>query len=274
MFKCDYHTHSHYSPDASSSATVDTLCETAIKKGITDLAITDHFECNARTESAFPIYDHIPAYEDIMSAKEKYRGRLNLTYGIEIGQASQYPTEATAILSAHDYEFVIGSLHSLSGAPDFYFMDFKKLASQPEYIGHLFERYLNELCEVVDALPKIDTVGHMTYMKRYCEMAGLKYDFTNHSQIAEKLFKKIISKDIALEVNVSTLWGGLGFAMPDRDFLELYRDLGGRIITIGTDSHTPERIGNCVEDGFSLLRNIGLRDILVVRDGKKEIIKI
>ncbi len=274
MFKCDYHTHSRYSPDASASATVDALCEAAIKKGVTDLAITDHFECNARTEYSFPTYDHAAAYEEMAAAKEKYKGKLHLTIGIEIGQASQYPEDATDILSKHGYEFVIGSVHSVKGAPDFYFLDFEKLSAQPEYIGYFFNRYVDELCETVDILPKLDTVGHLTYMRRYCEMAGLKYDFSKHSQEVERLFKKMTAKDIALEVNVSTLWRGLGFAMPDKEFLELYRECGGRLITVGTDSHTPDRIGSCTEEGFALLRSVDLHDILVIRNGKKEIIKI
>ena len=79
---------------------------------------------------------------------------------------------------------------------------------------------------------------------------------------------------LSLEVNVSTLWKGLGFAMPDREFLSLYKECGGRLITVGTDSHSPEHIGECVDQGFDLLRSVGLNDILVVRDGKKTVIKI
>ena len=95
-----------------------------------------------------------------------------------------------------------------------------------------------------------------------------------HADKMEKLFKKIISRDIALEVNVSTLWKGFGFPMPHKDILSLYRECGGRLITVGTDSHSPEHIGECVEEGFNTLRSVGLRDILVVRNGEKHIEKI
>ena len=127
---------------------------------------------------------------------------------------------------------------------------------------------------MVDSLPKINTVAHLTYLHRYCAMSGNEYNFMQHADKMEKLFKKIISRDIALEVNVSTLWKGFGFPMPHKDILSLYRDCGGRLITVGTDSHSPEHIGECVDEGFDLLRSVGLNDILVVRDGKKTVIKI
>ncbi len=276
MFKCDYHTHTYFSFDGAKESTPDSLCQAAIVNGVTDLAITDHFECNWRAEAAYPPYQADRAYEEIMAAKEKYKGKLNLTYGIEIGQANQYPEEAKALLDSHKYEFVICSIHNLKGAPDFYYWDFGAVFRdmQPAYIGHCFERYVDELCEIVDTLDKIDTVAHLTYIYRYCALSGNHYDFTKHADHAEKLFSKMIAKDIALEVNVSTLWKGLGFAMPDREFLSLYKECGGRLITVGTDSHSPEHIGECVEEGFEIIKSVGLRDIVVVRNGKKETVKI
>jgi histidinol-phosphatase (PHP family) len=201
---------------------------------------------------------------------------VNLTYGIEIGQYNQVPEEAEELLKKHDYDFVIGSIHNVRGAVDFYYWDFKSLfaSMQHSYVGYMFERYCNELCEVVDGFDKVDTVAHLTYIYRYCALSGNHYDFLKHADCAERLFKKMIAKDIALEVNVSTLWKGLGFAMPDREFLTLYKECGGRLITVGTDSHSPEHIGECVEAGFDLLRSVDLRDILVVRNGEKTVVKI
>lgn len=276
MFKCDYHTHTRFSFDGAPISTPDSLCLSAIERGVTDLAITDHFECNWRAEGETLPYDADAAYKEIMEAKAKYKDKLNLTYGIEIGQANQYPEEAKKLLSSHNYEFVVASIHNLRGAPDFYFWDFKKVCNDasPEYIGHHFERNIDELCEVIDTLDRIDSIAHLTYINRYIAMSGNSYDFMKHSDKIDKLFKKMIARDIALELNLSTLSKGLPFTMPHKEILSLYRECGGRLITIGTDSHSPEQIGNCVEAGFELLRSVGLCDILVVRNGKKHIEKI
>ena len=276
MFKCDYHTHTNFSFDGAKNSTPETLCEAAIANGVTDLAITDHFECNWKTEAAYPEFDADGHYAAIMAAKEKYKDKLNLSYGIEIGQYNQVPEEANKLLEKHDYDFIIGSIHNVRGAVDFYYWDFASIfaSMQHSYIGHMFERYCSELCEVVDTFYKVNTIAHLTYIYRYCALSGNRYDFMQHADAAEQLFKKMIAKDIALEINVSTLWKGLGFAMPDRDFLSLYKECGGKLITVGTDSHSPEHIGECVDEGFSLLRSVGLNDVLVVRNGKKEIVKI
>ena len=276
MFKCDYHTHTRFSFDGAKNSSPESLCEAAIARGVTELAINDHFECNWRAEVSFPPYDADRAYEEIMAAKEKYKGKVNLTYGIEIGQANQYPEEAKALLLSHDYEFVIGSIHNLRGALDFHYWDFKRIFEDmsPAYIGYCFERYINELCEVVNTLDKIDTLAHLTYLQRYCAMSGNEYDFMAHADKMAVLFEKIAKRDIALEVNVSTLWKGFGFPMPQKEILSLYRDCGGRLITVGTDSHSPEHIGECVDQAFDNLREIGLRDILVIRNGEKHIERI
>ncbi len=276
MFLCDYHTHSHHSFDADRGATVDALCRAAIERGVTDLAITDHFECNWRTD-CLPEYgprDTERALQEILEARERYRGRLHLTFGMEIGQANQCPEEAAALLERFPFEFVIGSLHNLTGTPDFAFLDFHRLKEYPAHVEQLFRRYLREAAALPDALPQMHTLAHLTYMHRYCALAGCPLDLSLYTEELEVLFCKLVQRNIALEVNVSTLWKGLGFSMPDRPLLELYRDCGGRLVTIGTDSHTPTHVGECIPDAMALLRSIGLCRVLVVREGERTEIEI
>ena len=277
MFKCDYHTHSCFSPDAAPESTVEALCHAAIANGITDLAITDHFESNWREVTPLIKFDTNEVYKAVFDAKEKFKDKLNLTFGIEIGQANQCPDEAQRFLQNCDFEFVISSIHNLKGETDFYYFDFGKIKGteqQDSYIASLFERNINEICDAIDVLPIVHTIGHLTYIKRYCAMAGLEYDFSKHAEKAEQLFKKMIAREIALEVNVSTLWQGFDFAMPDTELLSVYRDCGGRLITVGTDSHSPAHIGEYVSKGFELIKNIGLNEVLVIRNGERTVIKI
>ncbi len=273
MFKCDYHTHTRFSFDGSPLSTPDAICEAAIAQGITHLAITDHFESNWKICDGISEYDADGAYESISKAKKKYKDKLIVAYGIEIGQANQCPQEAKKLLSSYKFDFVLASVHNLEGMRDFFFFDFAGI-NDDEYISRLYEKNIRELCDVIDTLDRIDSVAHITYMRRYLELAGKTHDFTNHAASLSKLFAKMVSRDIALEVNVSTLWKGLGFAMPDRELLSLYRDCGGRLVTIGTDSHSPENVGGCVDKGFDLLKSVGLNSVLIVENGEKRIVNI
>lgn len=276
MFICDLHMHSRFSFDAEPDFSPDAVCRAAIEKGITDIAITDHFEANYKTSlddlTRSSVYDHEGAFAEIMEAKEKYKDKLNLIYGIEIGQANQAADEAISLLGTHDYEFVIGSIHNLRGMGDFYFMN---LDTVPDaQIGEWLTRYFDELCEIVDIMPRIDTVAHITYLIRYLAFANRKFDVKPYYDKMSQLFCKIIKKDIALEVNTSTLWKGLGFPMPDADILKLYRECGGRLITVGSDSHGPANLAGCVPQAFDILKSCGFDSVLTVRRGQKELIKI
>ena len=276
MFICDMHMHSRFSFDAEKDFSPEAVCRAAIEKGITDIAITDHFEANYKTALdellSNSVYDHAGAYAEIMAAKEKYKDKVNLIYGIEIGQANQTPKEAIALLNAHDFEFVIGSIHNLRGMGDFYFMD---LSDTPEEtIGTWLNTYFDELCEVVDVMPRVDTIAHITYLIRYLAFAKRQFDVKPYYDKMAHFFGKIIARDIALEVNTSTLWKGLGFPMPDADILKLYRECGGKLITVGSDSHGPANLAGCVPETFDILKSCGFDSVLTVRHGQKQLVKI
>lgn len=273
MFLCDYHTHTYYSFDGNIESTPDALCLAAIEKGITHLAITDHFETNAVIEKYSDPYKACDAYNEMYLAKEKYKDKLNVAIGIELGQGHQYPTETAKLFDTCNYDFVIGSLHNLRSCPDFAHI---KMGELPDtYIGYLFERYMGELTEMIRTVPQIDTIGHITYMHRYIALCGKEYDFvTNHKELLVSFFEEIVSRGIALEVNVSTLWKGLGFSMPNRDILSLYKECKGELITVGTDAHHPRNVGRCVTDGLELLKNTGFNYVMAIENRKKKLFKI
>ncbi len=47
--------------------------------------------------------------------------------------------------------------------------------------------------------------------------------------------------------------------LPDEKWLRLYRSLGGEIVTLGTDAHTPGFVGCAIREGQALLRACGFR---------------
>ncbi len=267
MFYCDYHIHTKYSFDGDASASAESICAEAVNKGLTHIAITDHFEANSSAEGLYSPYDASSAYEDIITAKEKYLGRLDVTYGMEIGQANQYSDIANGILREFPVEFVLASLHNLKGMQDFYFMDFSAMPEDEIY--SLYKKYLSEVSEIIRALDKIDAIGHITYPHRYIAGAGIHFDLSRFCDDFELIFAEMIKRNIALEINSSTYTKGLGFCMPERTVLSLYRECGGELITIGSDAHSPNAVGSSYDIAVALARECGFTSALVLDGGKK-----
>ena len=135
-------------------------------------------------------------------------------------------------------------------------------------IRQLFDRALDETLDMIQ-FPGITTLGHLTYIHRYITLAGKKLDFKPYYGKIEAIYRSLIARDIALELNVSTLWKGLGISMPTMELLKLYKDCGGRLITVGTDAHAPENLGKAVRKGYAILETVGFHEVLTVQDGQR-----
>ncbi|MBQ7499860.1 MAG: histidinol-phosphatase HisJ family protein [Clostridia bacterium] len=269
MYYCDSHTHTKYSFD--SGADIRKNCEAAIAAGLSELIITDHYECNFEKDGVFEEYEADKAYEEISALKKEYEGRLRVTYGIELGQATQDIDKAEKLLGSYPFEFVIGSLHNLDGVPDFYFLNYRDMPES--MIARLWERYLEELEGIVDRV-RFSALAHLTYPLRYFAVSGRSFDVSYTYPRIDGIFRKIIEKDIALEVNTSGLRKPIGETSPGMTLVKRYLDLGGKYITVGSDAHRTEDIGAGVKETYARLISAGLENITVFRDGRPELIRI
>lgn len=272
MVLCDTHTHTRFSFDGAPTSTPDSLCRRALEIGLTDLCITDHCDVNGEAEGLYTHYDADAAWDAMTEAQEKYCGRLFVSRGIELGNATQYPDIARAVLARHPYEFVIGSLHNLRDVPDFSLLRFEGMSDT--HIARLFCRAMDETEEMLsftppDGAPGFTTLGHLTYIHRYVTLAGKVFDFRPYYDRIEAIYRRLIDRDIALELNVSTLWRGLGVGMPTLELLKFYRDCGGYLITIGSDAHEPANLGRCIRQGYALLNAAGLHRVMTARNGNR-----
>ena len=272
MFFCDYHIHSAYSFDGDPSATPIAICEEAISRGFTDIAITDHLEANSDAEGLYPPYQAKAAFDAIMQAKELFGKQLNITYGIEIGQANQYPDVANRLLSQFPFEFVLASVHSLRGMQDFYYLNYHSIPE--DEIRKLYFAYLDEVIEDINTLDKVSSIAHITYPHRYIAQAGLKFDTSPFADKLCEVFSLMISREIALEINSSTHAKGLGFTMPSKDILSIYRECGGKLLTFGSDAHSTSALGGSVSYAIELAKSLGFDSALVIRNSQKELVKL
>jgi len=204
--------------------------------------------------------------------KEKYAGKLNLLCGVELGQIL-HDIEAAKLVNADSrVDFIIGSVHQVMGEQDFYFIDYEKLTMDDIY--DLLERYFREVYDL-SRTDLFDVVGHITYCLRYMKQRhGIEADISRYDDIIAETFRNLARNGKGIEINTSGLRQGFGDAFPNLKYVKLFRDMGGEIVTVGSDSHTIEDIAANAADGISIARAAGFARLAYFKKRKPYFIDI
>lgn len=251
----DYHVHTDFSPDGESD--IKQCIESAKKNHVTDLIITDHFECNA---GAIPLqYEQWP-----LSDPTKYYNMLvpyynekniNFGIGIELGQPLQNIDNANYFINAYNWDFILGSLHNIKNEFDFYFLDYSNVN-----IDYLFQSYFEELFEMV-SWGKFDVLSHLFYFIKYIPQNDISISLNKYDSFIFDILKKCICNGIGIEVNTSSLRSTVKTTIPDLKYLKEYKRLGGELITVGSDSHNAIYIGYGCQQGIEIMKEAGFKYI-------------
>ena len=187
--------------------------------------------------------------------------KIRIRTGMEFGVQRHTIPEFEKLFHRYSFDFIILSIHQVEDK-EFWTQDFQRGKTQEEY--NL--RYYEELLTVVEKYKNYSVLGHMDLIARYDE-AGI-YPFEKIKLTAEKILKIVIAEGKGIEINTSSHRYGLQDTMPSADILKLYRDLGGKILTIGSDSHRPEQLGAYIEETKELLKDIGFQYFCTYEDMK------
>ena len=114
------------------------------------------------------------------------------------------------------------------------------------------------MLKVVRAYKNYSVLGHMDLIKRY-DQAGL-YPFEKLEPFIAEILKIVIADGKGIEVNTSARRYGLTDSMPSARLLRLYRDLGGSIVTTGSDSHAPAHLGTYIQEAKEQLKELGFQN--------------
>ncbi|MCI8765364.1 MAG: hypothetical protein HFG58_12510 [Lachnospiraceae bacterium] len=137
---------------------------------------------------------------------------------------------------------------------EFWTQDFQRGRTQKEYQ----ERYYEEVLNLVRHYQNYSVPGHLDLIVRYDKMGG--YPFSEVRPYVTDILKRVIADGKGIEVNTSSHRYGLKDTTPSGEILELYYRLGGRVITLGSDSHKPEHLGSYMGETKELLKTIGFRE--------------
>lgn len=256
----DYHVHTEYSDD--SVYPMESVVTDAIDLGLNEICFTDHVDYGVKCDwgsgkkmkyrNGEPLANvYYPQYiEEIKEMQYLYGDKIKIKMGLEFGiQTHTIPCFRT-LFYKYPFDFIILSIHQV-GNLEFWTQDFQRGKTQREYN----EKYYEEMLAVVQQYKEYSVLGHMDLIARY-DKNGV-YPFQNIKPLIEKILKTVISDGKGLEINTSSYRYDLSDTTPSIDILKMYRELGGKIITIGSDSHKPEHLGAYIKETKEFLKSLG-----------------
>ncbi|SHN56455.1 histidinol-phosphatase HisJ family protein [Desulfitobacterium chlororespirans] len=265
MVLVDYHMHSLNSTDAHDG--IFALCAKAVARGLQEIAITDHFEPSAGNEEYLE-YDARKYFAEISEARQHFEGKLRIKSGVELGQPHRFAKYSLQLIEEYPYDYVLGSAHRM---PDN--VDFSEVRYTPENLTAYCAIYLKEL-KALAQWGHYDCLGHLDLVKRYAANYRLRANLINDREQLAEILKIVIDKGKGIEVNTSGLRQASRECLPDLDIIRLYKELGGEIITVGSDAHWAEDVGEGIQDGLERLQKAGFKYVAVYTNHQPAMIKI
>jgi len=277
MFLADYHIHSTCSPDAKFA--MDEMACAAAEKGMTHVCMTDHCDFDIPdTMQLGPDEFTLPRKQghQFIMALEKAPEGLDIRLGLELGEGNHDPARAVRVYTMPEYDFILGALHNLRNTEDFYYLKY----TSAEQCRELYERYLDELIDYA-GIACFDVMAHIGYCLRYMHKQGQDIMLTmeNNGDKIDTLLHTLIENGRGIELNCADLVPGgrsnpLLMTFPSISILRRYRELGGEIITVGSDAHSLPAAGLGIAEGYEILRENGFRYVSIFRHHKPEFIRI
>lgn len=259
----DYHVHTSFSGDSKTDPELQ--IKEAISKGMKHLCITDHMDYDFIDTAIIFEFDPHDYFRRLTRLKEKYKDQIDLCIGIELGLQPYLSERYHNLVFSHPFDFVIGSIHLVHSQDPYYPPYFEGRDEDAAYLEY-FEAALQNL----DAYSNFDTFGHLDYVVRYGPNQNRYYSYQKFQEIIDEILITLVRKHIGLEVNTGGYKYGLGHPNPYREILLRYRELGGKIITFGSDAHEPKYLGYEFKKAAEVLKSCGFDSYYIFHEREPE----
>ncbi len=242
----DFHMHSRVSFDGHDPG--ESLARAALEKGMREICFTDHMD-----------YDPLAEKQTMLFTQERYGAEydglalpgLKIRLGVEFGMNPDNADTFRQDVKAREYDFVLGSVHFVDGL-DVYWKPYweGKTVEQAE------RRYLEETLTCVQRQDAFDVLAHLNFLSKApaCPLPRpLPYE--THRELVDEILRTLAAKGKGLEMNTSGVDRGVDF-LPTLDFFRRFKELGGEIVTVGSDAHRCNRVGQYCNDACAILGDI------------------
>ncbi len=265
----DYHLHSEFSDDSRES--MDNQIQQAISLGLNEICFTDHVDYGIkrdwddprgidwRQDSMEPLANvNYPEYfAKLLRMRVTYGKAITIRSGLEFGIQSITVDNYKKLYDRYQdqLDFVLFSMHQVNNL-EFWTQDFQIGKTQQEYN----EEYYREILKTMKLFKNYSVLAHLDLLARY-DKKGI-YPFEKVEDLIAEILKQAINDGKGIEVNTSSWHYGLTDTQPSRKILKLYKDLGGKIITVGSDAHSTNYLADHIKDAYAILENeIGFEEI-------------
>ncbi len=256
----DYHVHSDYSDD--SWYLMEDIVKDAIALGLDEICFTEHVDYGVKEDWKegdtylvggnkivknvnYPLY-----FKEIKSLRKKYEGKIAIKIGMEFGMQVHTIDRFQDLYDQNDFDFILLSIHQVEDK-EFWTNEFQKGKSDAQ----IYQEYYEEMYRLVKSYKDYSCLAHMDLIRRYLD--DKEDRFEENKAIIEKILRQVIADGKGIELNTSSERYGLDGLTPSIEILKLYHDLGGKVITIGSDSHKKEHLGFKIEESKKLLKDLG-----------------
>lgn len=244
----DFHMHSSFSADCAID--MEDMVKGAIAKGLKEICFTEHIDYDYPDENFVFDFDKRKYTERIFQLQDKYEGQIRIKKGVEIGVQPHILKQYDELMEKESFDFVICSMHTVDRKG----LHFGEIF-EGRTVEHASQLYYDELLYCVRNFDNYSILGHIDLIKRYAP-ALVANDFHD---VLRDIFKTIIPAGKGIELNTSGVRYGLPNGLPSDDVLELYKQCGGEIITLGSDAHKPEDIAFQFKESRELLKSLGFK---------------
>lgn len=259
----DYHVHTNNSFD--SRTPMIEQCQRAVEIGLKEIVFTEHFDLNP-TDEGLGLFNFDKYSREIEKCRDLFGDKLLVKKGLELGEPHLYYDRHTEFLKEKDFDFLLGSVHYLGNQ-----------VLEGNYDGRdEKEVYLEYFSEVLETarIGDFHVLGHLDVLKRYVPSSFKKFMAIDYEEAIREILKIAISRDKGIEINTSGLRQDLKEPLPTIEILEWYKELGGTILTVGSDAHSSAYVGMDIKRVLGIAKDIGFKTISTFTGGKIKEIEI
>lgn len=260
----DYHMHSVYSEDGSSS--LEEMCRQALVEKIHEIGFSEHWDVGPYEQNP-RFFRASPWIKELLSLRQKYAGQLTIRAGLEVAEPHLYPQPASLLMRSIPFDYIIGSVHWVG--PNFMF-DTEYLHNYD--VNEIFTTYFMELENMV-RVADIDIVAHFDIPARTA-LAFHAYQPARYQELIQRILLVVINRGLAIEANTGGLRKPGHNLMPDIEILKWYAELGGTRVTLGSDAHHANQVGSHLDVALEAIRTIGLKHLVSYEDRKASLLEI